>query len=264
MGLYSSCNFPWVDDVVQNFATNTTRYNQVSMNYCCTESGVCENYNGKCPFGYLGCTVGNSRYACRWDNYGQNYLTCYQEGVLKATRSLPCCPAQLPSFLSSTSCMPAFGTNGGGNTICCTSPGKCQYALGCIGYDSYNGHAGEKTGVYYGYQPSTSVAHCVQEMSLGSPVTDENCLEVTVPQGGCILGEAGPTLPTINPGSSTTATVTTKTTSRGSPTGNDGLTPPPTNTKSNAATGLVRPMEKDVKWIALCLLAPSLLQMLFI
>ncbi|KAG0283486.1 hypothetical protein BGZ96_012117, partial [Linnemannia gamsii] len=91
MSLYDACNFSWVDTVVNAYATNSSNiYSDTRFSTCCTSPGVCPNsYLGTCPYGYLDCTLGNSKYVCRFNDYSASSQTCYQEGSLAITRNKP-------------------------------------------------------------------------------------------------------------------------------------------------------------------------------
>lgn len=92
------------------------------------------------------------------------------------------------------------------------------------------------------------------EIGLVSEVAP-NCMSMTFPPSGCALGGSGPALPSGGLPSSSVSTLlpsTTETKSSPTPTGPVQL---PT-----AAGG------KNVakKWLAVCLMAPALLQMVFL
>ncbi|KAF9109756.1 hypothetical protein BGX27_007242 [Mortierella sp. AM989] len=265
MGLYPACNLPWIDTVVNNYVANATQFTSPNLMTCCTAPGQCDTkYTGRCPLGNLDCTMGNTKYACTWDDYtAASSRKCYQEGPLIYTRNLPCCPSELPGFFKSASCLPAFGTIGGGNTVCCTSPGKCQWTLGCIGYDSYNGHAGETIGVYHGFDATGGTngasLYCVQEMALGRPVgPDEDCLAIILPTSGCALSEGG-SATTIRPTASInpTSSVASQTPSTTSASLKPSATPTDTKSVSEAHA-------RPIKWVMLCVFAPTILQLLLV
>ncbi|KAG0249378.1 hypothetical protein BG011_009371, partial [Mortierella polycephala] len=213
MGLYPACNIPWIDTVVNKFAANATEYNRADFLKCCTAPGECyDAFSGGCPYGSLSCTVGNSRYACRYSNYEILDGTCFHEGSLAVTRSLPCCPSLLTNFLKTESCMSGF-LRVSKSTVCCkddSNPASCQWVLGCIGYTSFNGIGAQTTGVYYGFNPDTISSgdpYCVQEVSLGNEV-EPDCLAMSFPQSGCALGASGQSPTSAPPAPPTSSTST--------------------------------------------------------
>ncbi|KAG0217462.1 hypothetical protein BGX33_010473 [Mortierella sp. NVP41] len=149
---YNACKLPWIDTVVNDYATNSSIYSDTDLFNCCTSPGVCPSgYTGSCPYGFLDCSIGNSKYVCRFNDHADpTAQTCYQEGTLAITRSKPCCPPLLGQFLKSQSCLHGTGLSFDTNVRCLTES-SCDFASICFGYQNYGGQVGLKYGVYSGY-----------------------------------------------------------------------------------------------------------------
>ncbi|KAF9298835.1 hypothetical protein BGZ88_004068 [Linnemannia elongata] len=269
MSLYDACNLPWVDTVVNAYASNSSnKISDTRLFDCCTSPGVCPtNYTGKCPYGYLDCTIGNSKYVCNFNDYSSvPSRTCYQEGSLAVTRDKPCCPSMLGSFLQQQTCLEGTGSSYSDWVCCPSGAATCQFVMGCIGYQGFNGNLGLKYAVYSGYVSglsSTGSSYCVEEVSLGA-AKSSNCYAVG--QTGCSLGGVAPPLTNVT----TTTTVATSpvlpTTGTTIPTGGSGTGPAvvsPTN-KGSSGNSVHYGDGRTVKKAALLLLFPLILQLAFI
>ncbi|KAF9137887.1 hypothetical protein BGX30_009792 [Mortierella sp. GBA39] len=265
MSLYDACNFPWVDTVVNAYASNSSNiYSDTRLFNCCTSPGVCpSDYTDKCPYGYLDCTIGNSKYVCNFNDYSSaTSRTCYQEGSLTVTRNKPCCPSMLGSFLQKQTCLEGTGSPYDDWVCCPSGPTTCQFVMGCIGYQGFNGHLGLKSAVYSGYVSglsSTGSSYCVEEVNLGA-AKSSNCYAVG--QTGCSLGGVAPPSTNIT----TTTTVATSpvlpTTGALIPTGGSGTGPAvvsPTN-KGSSGNSVRYGGGWTVKKAALLLFVPLILQ----
>ncbi|KAF9285747.1 hypothetical protein BGZ68_003573 [Mortierella alpina] len=255
-----ACNLPWIDTVVNSYAGNSTYSNPVSFTHCCPTPGNCGPYpTGGCTGAVIECTVGNSRFACR---HSQNFKTdtaCYHEGILAATRNVPCCTPALSDFLKTQSCMSGFA-RGPKTWVCCkdrNDAGSCIWAMTCFGYPSYFGIGGKNSGLFHGFNPAaeelTGSKYCVHEVGLGKEVESGGCLAMSQPQSGCALGGSGPPAPSVV---KTTGDVARPT--QGTPAASKTVAGAlPTGTKPSGASNLGR-----VNKMVVCLVAPLLLQLL--
>ncbi|KAF8946714.1 hypothetical protein BGZ47_011540 [Haplosporangium gracile] len=270
MSLYDACNLPWVDTVVNAYASNSSNiYSDTRLFNCCTSPGVCpNNYTGKCPYGNLDCTIGNSKYVCRFNDYSSaSSQTCYQEGSLAITRNKPCCPNMLSSFLKKQSCLEGTGSSYDDWVCCPNGPETCQFVMGCIGYQGFMGHLGLQYAVYSGFVSglsSTGSSYCVEEVSLGA-AKSSYCYAVG--GTGCSLG--GVTPPPLTNVTTTTTIATTPvlpTTRPAISTGGSGTGPAvvsPTN-KGSSGNSVHGDGGRTVKKAALLLFVPLILQLDFI
>ncbi|KAG0347357.1 hypothetical protein BG005_000235 [Podila minutissima] len=261
MGLYPACSLPWIDTAVNKYVDNIPPLGSIIETYmCCLTPGDCTTnpVQGTCPLGYLDCTLGNTRYACKFSPSAGQGPSCYSEGTLTHTRNLPCCQSNLVDYLKTQTCTGGFGTVGNAS-YCCTdkSVDSCSTRIGCPGLTA-DGHRpyyckGGVTGsICTGYGDSYS-EKCVTEIGLVQEVS-ESCMSMTFPSTGCVLGGSGPALPP--PGSITTSAVTTTrpSTTTGAPTPTGPIELPKSAGSKNVAK----------KWLALCMVAPALLQMVFL
>ncbi|KAG0038738.1 hypothetical protein BGZ82_010977 [Podila clonocystis] len=225
VGLYPACNVPWIGTAVNKYVDNISQFHsQVDAYMCCLTPGDCTTnpVQGACPMGYLDCTFGNTRYACSFAPPAGQGPRCYSEGTLAHTRSLPCCENNLIDYLKTQPCTGGFST-AGNTSYCCT----------------------DKT--------AGSCVKCVTEIGLLQEVS-YNCMSMTFPSSGCVLGGSGPALPP--PGAITTTAVAT--------------TRPSTTTGAPTPTGPVELPKSDggkiviKKWVAFCMVAPALLQLVFL
>ncbi|KAG0344547.1 hypothetical protein BG004_004362 [Podila humilis] len=261
MGLYNSCELPWISTVVNNYLANPPQYRSlVDFSMCCLTPGDCtyQPVSGTCPMGYLDCHMGNSRFTCRFDRATGQGPTCFQEGSLANTRNMPCCGSQVYDFLKTQECIGAFGTVGDAN-VCCTSKTdvtSCKYVIGCIGYTPYYCQGGVTSSVCWGYDPNgTGLDKCVSELNLVNEVK-ESCMSMSFPSSGCALGGSGPPAPPPQPSTPTAPSGTrtgTKTTATGTDSSPTGVLLPSSGSKAVAK-----------KWLAVCLVAPVLVQMLLV
>jgi hypothetical protein len=269
MSLYDACNFPWVDSVVNAYATNSSNiYSDTRFNTCCTSPGVCPTgYLGTCPYANLECTIGNSKYVCRFSQYSSvPSQICYQEGSLTITRNKPCCPSMLGSFLKKQTCLTGTGSVRD-NWVCCPNgPETCEFVMGCIGYQGFMANMGLQYAVYTGYVPglsSTGSSYCVEEVSMGAPKSS-NCYAVG--ESGCSLGGVAPP-PTNDTTTTTVATTSVPLTSRTTvPTGGSGTGPAvvsPTN-KGSSGSSVHGSQGWSVRKAALLWFVPLILQLAII
>ncbi|KAF9095918.1 hypothetical protein BGX23_012363 [Mortierella sp. AD031] len=231
---YNACKLPWIDTVVNDYATNSSIYSDTDLFNCCTSPGVCPSgYTGSCPYGFLDCSIGNSKYVCRFNDHADpTAQTCYQEGTLAITR--------------------------------------CDFASICFGYQNYGGQVGLKYGVYSGYikgaPPGTG--QCVEEISLGSEKSG-NCYGVG--STGCnIEGGVAPPPPVASTTTSTSAVLPTVSTANPATTSSGPGTVIPTNKGSDGVSVVARGGigggigGRTVKRAALLLFVPMVLQFMFI
>ncbi|KAG0275232.1 hypothetical protein BGZ95_009049 [Linnemannia exigua] len=259
MALYKSCQFPWIDSVVNTYAQNTSIIvSDTHLNNCCTSPGNCPNsYTGTCPYGYLDCKIGNSKYVCEFSDYspGSTSPRCFQEGSLTVTRNKPCCPPMLKNFLMQQTCL--VGAASVQDTwVCCPSgQGTCQFVMGCIGYQGFLGSLGEQYAVYTGFVSglsSTGSSYCVEEVDF-SAEKKPNCYGVTA--SSCNLG--GGAAPPPPPAVTTTTATTASAIATSKPTSGSGTGPgivSPTNNRSDGSRNVV-------KKAALLLFVPLILQL---
>ncbi|KAF9580785.1 hypothetical protein BGW38_002427 [Lunasporangiospora selenospora] len=277
-----ACNLPWIGNVVDTFASNTVRARQaIDFTYCCDATGNCSSkfpsLGEKCGLGYMRCTVGNSKYVCKFtyqDGIGKD---CYAEGTLARTRNIECCPSKLNNFLTAQKCMSGF-TYSNRSWVCCVRNPSCEWAMMCMGpsFEEYKCMGGKSTAICYGppkipnYEDPEKM-NCIQEVSLGSPMPsiDINCLNVQgfPAPGTCALGGSGPPL---EPGNNQTQSATT-TAARTSLATTATTTTATTTTGQGQPTGGIKKKGSGVdrgtrvqKWVAVCLVVPVLGQMLFL
>ncbi|KAF9119943.1 hypothetical protein BGW39_011793, partial [Mortierella sp. 14UC] len=269
MALYKNCQFPWLDSVVNSYASNTSiTFSDTRLNSCCTSPGVCPNdYTEKCPYGYLDCKIGNSKFVCEFSDYSPSAASsrCFQEGSLAVTRNKPCCPYMLSNFLTQQACLEGAASVYDSWVCCPAGQGTCQFVMGCIGYQGFIGSLGEQFAVYTGYVSGLGSAlsgYCVEEVDLGS-AQKPNCYSVAASK--CNLGGGvAPPPPVI-----TTTTTTTTTIRSALPTSGSSGTGPgvvtPTNNRSDGhslfAKGAGAGWQSVIKKAAHLLFVPLIFQL---
>ncbi|KAF9920198.1 hypothetical protein FBU30_009999 [Linnemannia zychae] len=264
MALYNSCEMPWLENVVNTYASNSSNiYSDTELRACCTSPGVCPNsHTGACPYASINCQIGNSKWVCRFNAYDKTVVpqTCYQEGSLAVTRNKPCCPPMLRDFLHNQICLSGTGSVSD-NWVCCPSgAGSCEFVLGCIGYQGFLAQLGRQFAVYTGYVKGLTPigegsSYCVEEINLTNEVRP-NCY--TVGNASCSLGGNVAPPPVIP----STAISTTSNPTGSSTTEHGSL---PTNNKPSGGDSLIRQQGgQPVKKMALLVAVPLILQLLFI
>ncbi|KAF9284433.1 hypothetical protein BGZ74_001736 [Mortierella antarctica] len=244
MGLFPACNLPWIDATVNKYVKNIPQFrSNVDAIMCCLTPGDCtvNSIQGNCPLGYLDCNFGNSRYACSFLPPTGQGPRCWTEGTLTHTRNLPCCQSHLYEFMKTQPCMGGYST-ASNSSMCCTGKdaNSCKMQIGCPGLSTDGA-------ICHGYTDVLGET-CVSEFGLDSEVFP-NCLTTTIPSSGCALGGSGPALP---PGGAITTSAPPSTTAAPTPTGPIELP------KSAGGKNVAK------KWLALCMVAPALLQMVFL
>ncbi|KAF9019407.1 hypothetical protein BGZ52_003450 [Haplosporangium bisporale] len=264
MGLYGACNLPWIDTVINNYADNIPQFSpQITPFLCCLTPGDCtiNPVQGTCPLGYLDCTLGNSRWACALRPSAGQGPQCYAEGTLTHTRNLPCCPSNVVDFLKTQPCSGGFSTVTN-SSICCTdntNADSCKFEIGCpgsitTGQNPYYCKGGVTDSICTGYSGGANFEKCVTEIGLVSEVAP-NCMSMTFPPSGCALGGSGPALP---PGGLPSPSVSTLLPSA------TGTKPSPTPTGPIQLPTAAGGKNVVKKWLAVCLVAPALLQMVLL
>ncbi|KAF9284432.1 hypothetical protein BGZ74_001735 [Mortierella antarctica] len=239
---------PWIDPMVKNYAENVPKnLHETEARLCCLAPGDCSSVVTAtgCPLGHLTCKIGNSRYACSFFLSAAEPRRCYQEGTLAHTRNITCCQSNLVDYLKTQTCTGGFASPFS-SSYCCTGDdvASCTTGNGCpaipINGNSYYCIGGMNSTICTGL--TDELVECATEIGLVSEISPD-CMSMTFPPFGCALGGSGPPLPSTTRSSATRA-------------------PTPTGPVELPKSAGGKNMAK--KWLAVSLVAPALLQLVFL